>query len=165
MSLSDEERRRIEDEARKYPTRRAALSEALMIAQESRRWIDDGTLADVAEAVGVSAAAAESVATFYELAYRRPVGRHVIQICDSVTCWIRGEESLLDALRSRLGLELGGTTEDGEFTLLPAGCLGLCEVAPAMIVDGKVYSDLTPEKLGDILDGIRGGLHGDPAHR
>jgi NADH-quinone oxidoreductase subunit E len=163
--LSVEERRRIEAEAAKYPQRRAALSEALMIAQEARRWIDDATLAEVAEVLGVSAAAAESAATFYELVYRRPVGKHVIQVCDSVSCWLRGGEPVLERLKELLGAELGGSSADGEFTLLPAGCLGVCDFAPAMIVDGVVYGNLTPEKLEGIIEKIRGGQGGDPAQR
>jgi NADH-quinone oxidoreductase subunit E len=163
--LSVEERRRIEAEAAKYPQRRAALSEALMIAQEARRWIDDATLAEVAEVLGVSAAAAESAATFYELVYRRPVGKHVIQVCDSVSCWLRGGESVLERLKELVGAELGGSSADGEFTLLPAGCLGVCDFAPAMIVDGVVYGNLTPEKLEGIIEKIRGGQGGDPAQR
>jgi NADH-quinone oxidoreductase subunit E len=158
--LRDDERARIEAEARRYPARRAALSEALMIAQEGRGWVTDEALAEVAGQVGLSAAAAESVATFYELSFRRPVGAHVILACDSVSCWIRGGERLLDRLVEKLGVELGGTTPDGLFTLLPAGCLGLCERAPAVMIDGEVHGDLTPEKLDALIDGIRGGGRG-----
>jgi NADH-quinone oxidoreductase subunit E len=154
--LSDAEKRLIGEEARRYPARRAALSEALMIAQEARGWVSDEVLEEVAGELGISPASAESVATFYELVFRRPVGAHVILVCDSVSCWIRGGESLIGALEGRLGIELGGTTADGLFTLLPAGCLGLCEVAPAIMVDGEVHGELTPEKLDALIGGIRG---------
>jgi NADH-quinone oxidoreductase subunit E len=163
--LSDDEKARIEEEAGRYPSRRAALSEALMIAQAGRGWVTDEALADVAAELGISTATAESVATFYELCFRRPVGSHVILACDSVSCWIRGGEGLMDHLRERLGIELGGTTADGLFTLLPAGCLGLCEKAPAIMIDGEAYGDLTPEKLDALIDGIRGRAHGDAAQR
>jgi len=163
--LSERERERIEEEAKRYPDRRAALSEALMIAQESRRWIDDATLAEVAAAVGISASSAESVATFYELVFRRPVGRHVILLCDSVSCWIRGGESLLERIKSKLGVELGGTTDDGAITLLPAGCLGLCDMAPALLADGVAYGNLTAEKVDEVIAKLRGGPDGDPAQR
>jgi NADH-quinone oxidoreductase subunit E len=156
--LSDEEKRRIGEEARRYPARRAALSEALMIAQEARGWVSDEILADVAGELGISPASAESVATFYELVFRRPVGAHIILICDSVSCWIRGGETLIEALEKRLGIELGGTTADGLFTLLPAGCLGLCERAPAIMIDDEVYGELTLEKLDALIDGIRRGV-------
>lgn len=161
--LSDEEKTRIEAEARRYPSRRAALSEALMIAQKSRGWVTDEALVDVARELGLSPAQAESVATFYELAFRRPVGAHIILVCDSVSCWIRAGESLIEALERKLGVGLGGTTPDGLFTLLPAGCLGLCEQAPAILIDGEAYGDLTVERLDALVDGIRGGAHGDAA--
>jgi NADH-quinone oxidoreductase subunit E len=163
--LSDEERTRIEAEARRYPSRRAALSEALMIAQESRGWVTDEALADAARELGISAAAAESVATFYELVFRRPVGKHVILACDSVSCWIRGSEGLAGRLMRTLGVEFGGTTADGLFTLLRAGCLGLCERAPALMIDGQVYGDLSAEKLDALIEDLRGGPHGEAAHR
>ena len=163
--LSDEERTRIEAEARRYPSTRAALSEALMIVQESRGWVTDEALADAARELGISPSSAESVATFYELAFRRPVGKHVILACDSVCCYIRGSEGLARLLGERLGIEFGGTTADGQFTLLRAGCLGLCERAPAVMIDGVAYGDLTLEKLVALVEGIRGGAHGDAAVR
>jgi NADH-quinone oxidoreductase subunit E len=163
--LSDKEKRRIEAEAGRYPSRRAALSEALMIAQESRGWLSDEGLADAARELGISAASAESVATFYELIFRRPVGAHIILVCDSVSCWIRAGESLVDALKEKLGVDLGGTTSDGLFTLLPAGCLGICEKAPAIMIDGEAYGDLTSGKLDALIAGIRGRAHGNAALR
>ena len=163
--LSDDEKARIEDEARRYPSRRAAISEALMITQEARGWVTDEALADAAGALGLSTASAESVATFYELTFRRPVGKHVILVCDSVSCWIRGGDGLVEHLRTLLGIELGGTTADGLFTLLPAGCLGLCDIAPALMVDGEAHGELTTEKLDALIEGIRGGAHGDTAQR
>jgi NADH-quinone oxidoreductase subunit E len=154
--LSDEEKSRIEAEARRYPSKRAALSEALMIAQEPRSWLSDETIAEVAKELGISAASADSVATFYELACRRPVGAHIVMACDSVSCWIRGGEDLLERLKKNLGIELGGTSADGLFTLLPAGCLGVCEEAPAIMIDGVTYGGLTAEKLDALIEGIRG---------
>lgn len=161
--LSEKEKELIEAEAGRYPSRRAALSEALMIAQGARRWISDEALADIARELGISSASAESVATFYELVFRRPVGAHVIFACDSVSCWIRGGDGIVERLKELLGIELGGTTADGLFTLLPAGCLGLCEFAPAILIDGEVYGDLTSERLEGLINGIRGGAHGDAA--
>jgi NADH-quinone oxidoreductase subunit E len=158
--LSDIERSKIEAEIARFPSARAALSEALMIVQEGRGWVSDEALGDVARALGLPPASVEAVATFYELVFRRPVGRHVILVCDSVSCWLRGEESIMGHLRSRLGIEPGQTTEDGLFTLLPAGCLGLCEQAPAMMVDGQPYGNLSPEKADAILAKLEEGSNG-----
>jgi NADH-quinone oxidoreductase subunit E len=136
-----------------------------MILQEGSGWVSGEALADAARASGVSLASAESIATFYELVFRRPVGKHVIQICDSVSCYVRGSEGLARRLEEKLGVGFGGTTEDGLFTLLPAGCLGLCERAPAVLIDGEAYGDLTAEKLDALIQGLRGGARGDPAQR
>jgi NADH-quinone oxidoreductase subunit E len=82
-----------------------------------------------------------------------------------VSCWIRAGESLVEALERKLGVGLGGTTADGLFTLLPAGCLGLCEMAPAVLIDGEPHGELTAERLDALIDAIRGGAHGDAAQR
>jgi len=149
--LSDHERERIEEDARLHEHRRAAVSEALLIIQESRGWVSDEAVEDVAQLLGISREEVEGIATFYDLIFRRPVGRHVIMVCDSVSCWITGEERITGHLKATLGVELGGTTSDGAFTLLPIGCLGACDAGPAMMVDGELYDRLTPDRVDEIL--------------
>jgi NADH-quinone oxidoreductase subunit E len=148
--LSSRERARIAAE-REHLGGRAAVSEALMVLQESRGWIPDDAVAEVAEALGVSTTEVESIASAYELLFRRPVGKHVVLVCDSVSCWVAGQERLLDAISARLGIKPGETTADGRFTLLPAGCLGACDRGPAMMVNAELFEDLTPERAGEIL--------------
>jgi NADH-quinone oxidoreductase subunit E len=149
--LSQEEIREIKDQVRLYRQKREACLEALSIVQRNRGWVSDESLKELAVLLEMTPAELDSVATFYSLIFRRPVGRHVILICDSVTCWIMGYENLLDHLKSRLGVGLGGTTEDGRFTLLPITCLGACDHAPAMMIGDELYTDLTAEKLDEIL--------------
>ena len=162
--LSAEERKRIEEHAAAFESGRAAVSEALMTIQESRGWVSDEAVRDVAEALGMSPDEVEGIATFYELVFRRPVGRHVILVCDSVSCWTTGSQEILDHLTRSLGIRPGQTTKDGRFTLLPAGCLGVCERAPAMMIDDEVFGDLTPEKVDRILAGYAGGEDAHAAH-
>ncbi len=162
--LSDQEKQRIEEEARLHEQRRAAVSEALLIVQESRGWVSDESITDVAEILGMSRDEVDGVATFYELVFRRPVGRHVIMVCDSVSCWVTGEERISDHLRQRLGIAMGETTADGAFTLLPIGCLGACDEGPAMTVDGELYQRLTPERVDEILADHR-RRDGETSHR
>ena len=150
--LSPHERQQIEEEARHHEQKRAAVSEELLIVQESRGWVSDEAVADVAEILGMSREEVDGIATFYELIFRKPVGKHVIMVCDSVSCWITGEERITAHLRQRLGIELGGTTADGSFTLLPAGCLGACDAGPAMQIDGELFDKLTPELADQILE-------------
>jgi NADH-quinone oxidoreductase subunit E len=149
--LSQEEIREIKDQIRLYRQKRGACLEALSIVQRNRGWVSDESLKELAALLEMTPAELDSVATFYSLIFRRPVGRHVILICDSVTCWIMGYENLLDHLKARLGVGLGGTTEDGRFTLLPVTCLGACDHAPAMMIGDELYTDLTAEKLDEIL--------------
>jgi NADH-quinone oxidoreductase subunit E len=152
--LSDEERREIEAAARGLPHRRAACVEALRIVQRHRGWVSD-EIHDIAAALEMDPAELDGIATFYSLIFRKPVGRHVILVCDSVTCWILGGEDLRAHLERRLGIGLGQTTDDGLFTLLPAACLGACERAPAMLIDEELLTDLTAARIDEALERYR----------
>ena len=134
-----------------YEFPRAACIEALKIVQKHRRWVSDESLHDVAAILGMSVDELDNVATFYNLIYRKPVGEHVILLCDSVSCWIMGYERIRARLNERLGIDLGQTTEDGKFTLLPMVCLGDCDHAPAMMVGEELYDDLDEGKVDDVL--------------
>ena len=94
----------------------------------------------------------EEVATFYEFIYRKPVGTHVIHVCDGVVCWMQGHQTVLDYLRGKLAIDLGETTSDGRFTLLPTCCIGYCDRAPSMMIDFRIYGNLTTERIDQILD-------------
>jgi NADH-quinone oxidoreductase subunit E len=149
--LTEPEKLEIEKELSHAEDARMVVPDALKIVQRRRGYVSDEALADVAGALGMTVEEVDSLATFYNLIYRRPVGRHVILICDSVSCVVTGYDGLLEHLRKTLGVDLGGTTADGRFTLLPAACLGACEIAPAMIVDGDLHGNLTPERLDEVL--------------
>ena len=149
--LTDEERHEIDEEARRYLRRQAAAPEALKIVQRRTRWVSDEMLGEIADYLEMTPAELDSLATFYNLIYREPVGRHVILICDSVSCWVMGYEGLLTHLNNRLGITLGETTADQRFTLLPMACLGACDHAPAVMIDNDFHGDLTPAKIDEIL--------------
>ena len=99
----------------------------------------------------MSAEELEGVATFYTLIYRRPVGRHIIRMCDSVSCWIMGYEKIFAHLNEALGIRMGETTGDGRFTLLPSACLGVCDHAPALMIDDDLITDWDPADAERIL--------------
>jgi NADH-quinone oxidoreductase subunit E len=153
--LTDEEKRQIDAEVAKYETRRGAAPEALQIVQKYRRWISDASLKDVARYLEMTDDELDSIATCYSLIFRQPVGRHVILLCDGVTCWILGCEDVRAHIERRLGITLGQTTADGQFTLLPSACLGACDKAPVMIVDEQLYVNLTPAQVDEILDRLQ----------
>ena len=162
--LSEQERQKITEELKQHDHPRGAVSEALLIVQEHRGWVPDEALPEVASLLGMSTEEVEAVATFYELIFRHPVGRHVILLCDSVSCWVTGEEGILAHLQKKLGIGWGGTTPDGQFTLLPAGCLGACDQGPAMMIDGTLYDTLTPEKADQILATYGTGADAQTSH-
>lgn len=149
--LSTQEIDAIEAERPHYPSPRALSVEALRIVQRERGWVPDEALADVAAHLGLPAAELEGVATFYSLIFRKPVGRHVALVCDSVSCWIMGCEAIQRALAERHGLEPGVTGADGRITVLPVPCLGACDRAPVMMIDDDLHGGLAPDRLGEIL--------------
>ncbi|MCA9426118.1 MAG: NADH-quinone oxidoreductase subunit NuoE [Candidatus Omnitrophica bacterium] len=150
--LTAEERTEIEAEIAHYEQKQAACIEAMKIVQKHRGWLSDDGIRDVAEIMEMTPAELDSVATFYNLLFRQPVGRHVVMVCDSVSCWIMGYEKIRQYLMDKLGVGMGETTPDGRFTLLPICCLGNCDRAPAMMVGEDLHQDLTPEKIDAILE-------------
>jgi NADH-quinone oxidoreductase subunit E len=149
--LSAEEIEEIEKEVALVPVRRAACIEALKIVQNYRGYVSDESLKDIAGFMEMSAEDLDSVATFYNLIFRKPVGRNIILLCDSISCYVMGYEKLYDLLKERLHIKFGETTADGRFTLLPNCCLGTCDHAPALMINNELYRDLTPDRLNEIL--------------
>jgi NADH-quinone oxidoreductase subunit E len=149
--LTAEERQEIATKLAEYPTRQAMSIESMLIVQRHRGWVSDENLKDLSELLGLSVADFDGVATFYNLIRRKPVGRHVALICDSVSCWIMGCDRMRDRLCSTLGTPIGGTTADGRFTLLPIVCLGACDHAPAMMIDGTLYEDLDEQRIEEVV--------------
>jgi len=154
--LTEQELGEIEQELKHYPSRRAGCIEALKIVQRYRGWISDEALSDIAPLLDMTPAELDQLATFYNLIFRQPVGKHVILVCDSVCCWLTGQETVLEYLKQKLGIGLGQTTPDGMFTLLPTVCLGHCEQAPVMMLDGEIIGNLTEKKIDEVLAKIAG---------
>ena len=149
--LTAEEKKEIEAEFPRYEQKRAVCVEALKIVQRHRGWVSDEALIEIAEFLEMTPAELDGVATFYNLIFRKPVGKHIILVCDSISCWIMGYERVLQHLQDRLGIVKGETTADGVFTLLPIVCLGACDQAPAMMIDDELYGKLDPDKIDEIL--------------
>lgn len=149
--LSEEVRREIEHEIQVYGRKQAACIDALRIVQRERGWVNDEAIRDLAPVLDMTPGEIDGVATFYNGIYRRPVGRHVILLCDSISCWVMGYENIREQLHARLGIGMGETTADGRFTLLPIVCLGSCEKAPCMTIDGEVYGNLNAERIQEAL--------------
>ena len=149
--LTTSEKEQIEKEIRQVPVKKAACIEALKIVQDHRRWVSDEGIQDVADILEMSAEEVDSIATFYNLIFRQPVGRHIILLCDSISCYVMGYKDLHQQIVQLLGIQYGQTTTDGRFTLLPNPCLGTCDHAPALMVDHDLYRDLKKDELENIL--------------
>lgn len=149
--LTTSEKELIEKEIRQVPVKKAACIEALKIVQDHRRWVSDEGIQDVADILGMSTEEVDSIATFYNLIFRQPVGRHIILLCDSISCYVMGYKEMHQQIVQLLGIQYGQTTSDGRFTLLPNPCLGTCDHAPALMVDHDLYRDLKKEELENIL--------------
>jgi NADH-quinone oxidoreductase subunit E len=149
--LSEDIRKEIEAEIAHNEFKRGASIEALKIVQKHFRWVNDEHLADLAPLLDMSVEDLDDVATFYNLIFRQPVGKHIILVCNSVSCWLMGYEKIRQHLTDKLGVDLGGTTSDDQFTLLPMVCLGDCDHAPVMMIDEDLHHDLTPAGIDQIL--------------
>ncbi|MBF0343102.1 MAG: NAD(P)H-dependent oxidoreductase subunit E [Nitrospirae bacterium] len=135
------------------PTRQAAVLPTLYAAQEVYGWLSEEAMREVSAITAVPAAEIKGVATFYAMYKKKPMGRHIIQLCTNVSCMIAGSDELVEVLRQEYGLEPGGTTQDDRFSLVIMECIGACGTAPAMLVDSDPYDGLTKEKMLAILQG------------
>jgi NADH-quinone oxidoreductase subunit E len=134
---------------------RELVVDVMLALQDHYGYLSDEAVEEVAVLLGMTPLQVEEVATFYTFTYREPVGKYVIHVCDSVICWMDGYESLKDYLCKKLAIAVGATTVDGLFTLLPACCIGYCDLSPAMLINRKVYGHLTPEKIDSILEKLK----------
>jgi NADH-quinone oxidoreductase E subunit len=149
---SKAEIRRVRDE---FPDAQSALLPALYLAQRDYEgWLPEEAFDEVAEVMGLPATLVASVATFYTMLNRKPVGQHLLEVCTNISCSLLGAEHLVQYIGRVLGIEPGETTPDGRFSLLTVECLGSCGTAPMMRVDGRYYERLTEEKVIDILQGF-----------
>ena len=135
-----------------------AAVDVLYALQQHYGYLCDEALHYAAKLLAMTTLELESLATFYDYLYRRPVGRYVIHVCDSVVCWMFHQDSIFDYLCRKLGVPPGGTTDDGLFTVLPAACVGNCHNAPTMLINGRFYDRLTPQRVDALLEELRSGV-------
>lgn len=134
---------------------REMIIDVLRAIQTHHGWVPDDGVELTASILGLTPIEVEEIATFYDKIFRRPVGRCVIHLCDSVCCWTRGAEEIATHLQKILNIDFGQTTEDGLFTLLPSCCLGCCGIAPAVMIKQQFYGPLTPEKVDELIATLR----------
>lgn len=137
----------------KYPAPRSAIMPALHLAQRECGWLPDEAVQDLSELLGLSTTEINSVATFYTMYARDKRGEHTLYFCTDLPCALRGADELMEHIEHKLGCKAGETTANGKVTLKDAECLGGCDHAPVMLIDGEEHAqDLTPESVDPILD-------------
>ncbi len=159
FAFTPESLARAEAEIAKYPPGRqqSAVMALLDIAQRQQGWVSQSAIEVVAAKLEMAPMRVQEVASFYTMYNLRPVGRHHVQVCTNISCLLRGSDEIVAALRERLGVDFGETTEDGDFTLSEVECLGACVNAPMMQVGDDYYEDLTPERARAVLDALAKG--------
>jgi NADH:ubiquinone oxidoreductase subunit E len=155
MALPDALRAELDELARNYPERQAALIPALHRCQEELGgWISPEIMEDCAELFGLEPVEVYGVASFYPMFRLSPPGRHVVGICHNISCDLRGADDIVAAVCEHTGAEVGGTSPDGRFSVEVLECQGACANAPMFDLDGTYHEDLDPDKVAAILRSV-----------
>jgi NADH-quinone oxidoreductase subunit E len=141
----------IKDLADQYGRKRESLLPILQGVVERENYLSEQSMIEIAREVDIPASEIYGTATFYSFLETKPTGKYIIRVCKTITCAMKGKNQMMFAIQDMLKIELGETTPDNRFSLLETNCLGWCHKAPAMLINNKVYTELTPEKVRDIL--------------
>jgi len=152
IEFSERAKQRYEQILKRYPEKRAAVLPVLTLAQREFGWISPEVAEYIGNLMGYPASDMLSVASFYTMLHKRPVGKYHIEVCRNVSCWLMGTYRCVDEIKRRLNIGLGGVTLDGKFSLALTECLGSCGTAPAMQVGDRYFENLTPERVAEILE-------------
>ncbi len=149
--LTDHERSHLQEHIARYPEKRAGAIYTLQFLQQKYGYLPDDALAEASDLCGLSVTQLDELATFYSLLLRRPVGRTLVRVCDSIACHLAGAPALLAEAQRLTGVPLGGVSKDGTVTVMPHVCLGLCDRAPAALAGERELGGLDTASLGELL--------------
>lgn len=139
----------------KHETQQSALIPVLREVQNNYGWLSPESMEEVADILDLPPSGVQNVATFYTMFFTEPAGKHIVWVCRTLSCALKGAEHIEHHLCSKLGLKTGETTEDGSITLMEAECLASCGTAPAMLVDDTLFENLTREKVDNVIDSLK----------
>jgi len=145
----------IQEIAAGYPQSRSAVLPALRLAQEQYGWLSPEALREVADALDLTPAYCQAVASFYDMFHMQPVGRHVVEVCTNISCALVGAQQVLEAFESELGVKTGETTQDGDVTLRALECAGGCGWGTVVAVDHRYREPVQPEDVPKIISEFR----------
>ena len=154
VKLSEAAEKRLQELVKRYPSPKSAIMPALYLAQEELGWVSDQAVSWVSERLSIAPAHVREVATFYTMYYKKPVGRYHVQVCRTLSCMICGAKEISAFLRQRFGLAPGEISKDGQWSWEEVECLGSCGTAPMVEINDSYFENLTPAKLGELLDRI-----------
>ena len=148
----------------RYETSKGALLPCLHAVQHEYGWIPHQAMMEIAAFLKIAPAEVIDTATFYEEYWLKPKGKYLVQVCRSIACEFCGQQAITDAVRAKLGVDVGETTDDNVFTFIELECLGSCGTAPALLVNETLHENVTPEQVGALLDAYRTGKHDHSHH-
>jgi NADH-quinone oxidoreductase E subunit len=151
-------RKKIRKAAKRYPDQRSGVMNGLRLAQQHYRgWLPPEALVEVADALDLTPAHVQSVASFYDMYHLAPVGEHLVEVCTNVSCALVGAQQVVEAFEQELGVRVGETSEDGKVTLRTIECAGGCGYAPVVVLDHRYREPTRPEDVPGILAGLGDG--------
>lgn len=157
LSLSTDQEKKIDEIVARYPTKRAACIPVLHVCQAEVGWVSPDVIAWVAQRLGLATSEVQGVVTFYTMYHQAPVKKHVVWVCRTLSCDLRGGKAIQEHLEKRLGCHAGEDSANGTWTLKKAECLAGCGYAPMVQIDDRFFENLTPQKLDEILDAYERG--------
>ncbi|MGB9695720.1 MAG: NADH-quinone oxidoreductase subunit NuoE [Ignavibacteria bacterium] len=150
-SLTEE----IEELVKTYGSERSSLLPILQAVQKKHNYIPDFAQQEIARLLNIHPVEVFSVITFYSFLHSEPKGKNIVRVCKTIVCDMAGKENVIEAIKRELGINIGETTKDKKITLEYTNCLGMCDQGPAMMVNDRVYTKLTPESAVEILKEIK----------
>lgn len=155
MILTAESIKQIKESAARYPHRKSAILPAITIAYRQVGHLNDDIYREISKIINIPQSEIAEAATFYTLFPKKPVGKHLIQVCHNISCALMGADSLVEYLENKLAIKKGETTRDNLFTLISVECLGSCATAPMMQINQDFHENLTPAKVDKILADLK----------
>jgi NADH-quinone oxidoreductase subunit E len=152
--LSEANEKKLDKIITRYPVKRSAILPALYIAQEEHGYVTDDDVKYIAGRLDMRVNEVEEVVTFYTMYSRKPIGKYKLQVCRTLSCWLRGAEEITERIQYKLGCGIGETTPDSKFTLVEVECLGYCDLAPCLQVNFDYHEKVTPEGVDEIIAGL-----------
>ncbi|MEE8319440.1 MAG: NADH-quinone oxidoreductase subunit NuoE [bacterium] len=156
MKLFDHEQiKKMEDIVARYEVQASAIMPLLHFVQETKGHLEEEHLVFVADFLDIPHVRAFEVATYYTMYFTKPIGKYLIQVCRNLSCSINGAPEVIEAIRENLKVELGEMTADGLFTIVEVECIGACDLAPAVMINEKLFGKVSTDSISGILDSYR----------